>query len=117
MPFASSAMLVVMGTQLGAQLVGPGWMLLGDLYLKKKWREEPWGSEGLFACILLRMNTNAERNECVASTEALAQEHSEPGSYNVTKRLSLESRGQRVKAMNTCKTEIPKERILKGEIG
>lgn len=91
MPFASSAMLVVMGTQLGAQLVGPGWMLLGDLYLKKKWREEPWGSEGLFARVLLRMNTNGERNECVASTEALAQEHSEPGSYNATRRLSLES--------------------------
>lgn len=36
MPFASPVMLAVMGTQLGAQLVGPGWMLLGDLYLKKK---------------------------------------------------------------------------------
>lgn len=61
--------------------------MLGDLYLKKKWREEPWGSEGLFASILLRMNTNGERNECVASMKALAQEHSEQ-SYNVTKSLA-----------------------------
>lgn len=105
MPFASSVMLAVMGTQLGAQLVGPGWMLLGDLYLRKKWREKPWGLEDLFACILLRMNTNVERKECVASMETLAQEYSEPRSYNVTKSLSLESRGQRTKAMKTCKTE------------
>ena len=49
MPFASSVMLAVMGTQLGAQLVGPGWMLLGDLYLKKKWREKTLGLGG-FVC-------------------------------------------------------------------
>lgn len=42
-------------------------MLLGDSYLKKKWRERPEGSKALFACSLLRINTNVERNECVNS--------------------------------------------------
>lgn len=36
---------------------------------------------------------------------------------NVTKSLSLESRGQRIKAINTSKTEMAKGRILKGEMG
>lgn len=58
--------------------------MLGDFYLKKKRREKPEGSEDLFARILLRRNTNAQRNECVASTGALAQENAEAGSYKVT---------------------------------
>lgn len=47
--------------------VVPGGTLLGDSYLQKKWREKPEGSEALFACILLRINTNVERNECAES--------------------------------------------------